>query len=149
VIDLHNPTANHPEWYSDQVHLNATGYGVLANQMDCVLGGKCPCGQITPTFTPGPNVVGPPVPYPNPSTTNGQVSILVNLGQPATSLTLSVFTTAFRKVNEKSYTSLPAGGVALSLPSTDKNGTPLANGLYYLLVKTPAGHSVGKWVILR
>ncbi len=149
VIDLHTPTQNHPEWYSDEIHLNAAGYNVMAQKINCTLNGSCPCGAATPTFTPGSAPVGAPLPYPNPATGPGDISVLIPLGRPAGSLSLSLFTTAFRKINEIEYKDLPAGGVVLSLPTKDKYGVNLANGLYYLVVKTKAGKSVGKLIIAK
>jgi hypothetical protein len=64
-------------------------------------------------------------------------------------VSLSVFTTAFRKVNEVNYGAQPAGIVKLPLPSQDKSGTPLANGLYYLVVKIDGKRLLGKLLVLR
>jgi hypothetical protein len=35
------------------------------------------------------------------------------------------------------------------LPLSDRNGKPLANGLYYVLIQTPFGKSVEKLLVLR
>jgi acyl-CoA thioesterase I len=37
VIDLYKPLSNHAEWFSDKVHPNATGAGVMAGVIDKVL----------------------------------------------------------------------------------------------------------------
>jgi hypothetical protein len=89
------------------------------------------------------------LPYPNPVLDPGPIQVQVALGQPTAKLTLSVFTTAYRKVNEVQYKNLPAGTVDLSFDPVDRNGVPLANGLYYLVVKTGAGQSIGKLIISK
>jgi hypothetical protein len=87
--------------------------------------------------------------FPNPFSGPGPVQVQWTLGQAAGDVSISVFTTAFRKVNEVDYGAQPAGKVTLPLVTQDKWGKPLANGLYYLVVKTPAGRSVGKLIVLR
>jgi hypothetical protein len=61
---------------------------------------------------------------------------------------IEVFTTAFRKVNAPPP-SQQAGGATVDLPLTDKGGSPLANGLYYVVVNSPAGKSILKLLLLR
>jgi hypothetical protein len=75
--------------------------------------------------------------------------VQVILRQPASWLTIKVYTLAFRIVNEVSYENMPAGPNDFPLALTDKMGGELANGLYYLEATTPQGHSMGKWLILR
>jgi hypothetical protein len=118
-----------------------------------------PTGSHTHTFTAttsptsihtlGPSSAGTVVIYPNPVAGPGPDQVQLTLGQPASTVDFSLFTTAFRKVNELSYSNLPAGTATLALPLTYRDGVPLANGLYYLVVKTPQGRSLGKLVILR
>jgi len=104
----------------------------------------------TPTSTATAQVlVGTPVPFPNPVTGPGPVRVQVILRQPASWLTIKVYTLAFRIVNEVSYENMPAGPNDFPLALTDKMGGELANGLYYLEATTPQGHSMGKWLILR
>jgi hypothetical protein len=62
---------------------------------------------------------------------------------------VEVFTTAFRKVNQISLVNVPAGPARVSLPLTDKNGSPLANGVYYLVVVNQQGRAIGKLLVLR
>jgi hypothetical protein len=108
---------------------------------------------ITKTPTPqGPGVpnVGTPVPFPNPSTGH-QLSIQVQLffKAAAQSVRLEVFTTSYRKVNEVDLGDMSAGSTAVPLPLLDDRGIPLADGLYYLLVKASTGQAVGKMILLR
>jgi len=63
-------------------------------------------------------------------------------------VTVQVFTTAFRTVNTVNFPS-QADGSQVALPLSDRNGAPLANGLYYVLVQSPAGRSILKLLILR
>ncbi len=112
-----------------------------------------PTGTLTPpvplSVTPTPNPADPILIFPNPVNNPGEIQIQFTLGQSANDINVSVFTTAFRKVNEVDYGSQPAGRLTLPLATQDKWGMPLANGLYYLVVKTPGGRSVGKLMVLR
>jgi len=73
----------------------------------------------------------------------------VTLPAPADEVTVTVYTTAFRKVNTVTAVNLPPGPSDIALPLTDKAGVPLADGLYYLAVKTPQGRILLKLLILR
>jgi lysophospholipase L1-like esterase len=42
VIDLHSLTKNHPEYYSDGIHPNDAGYGVIAQEVCGAVLGGCP-----------------------------------------------------------------------------------------------------------
>jgi hypothetical protein len=89
-----------------------------------------------------------PVLYPNPVSGPGPVTIQLPNYPGSEVVTIQVFTTAFRMVN-----SLPpkseTGGSHVTLPLTDRKGAPLADGLYYVLVTSPAGKSIVKLLILR
>jgi hypothetical protein len=93
--------------------------------------------------------LGTPVVYPNPFTGGGPAQVELVLGQAASDVYISVFTTAFRKVNETHYGAQLSGVVKLPLQAKDQGGTTLANGLYYLLVGTPQERSVLKWIVAR
>jgi hypothetical protein len=119
----------------------------------------------TPTFTPTVTTTrtataiasGTPTPviFPNPS--DGTKPVCVNVPGLASNsnVTVQIFTIAFRKVQEIPFTNVPAGTVSFSL--TDRYGTPLASGLYYVVITTtPSGatgqspkRSVGKLLLLR
>jgi hypothetical protein len=108
----------------------------------------------TKTLTPSPTgtatqiPVQTPVLYPNP--TNGLQPVQIKLpNYPGVGMvTIEVFTTAFRKVNTEGFPN-QVGGSSVPLALTGRNGVPLANGVYYVLVQSPAGRSVLKLLILR
>ena len=62
---------------------------------------------------------------------------------------LELFTTAFRKVMEKRLGSLPMGVQQASFDLKDNKGTPLASGIYYLVISSGSHRSVGKLLLLR
>ena len=61
---------------------------------------------------------------------------------------VKLFTIAFRKVLEANFGQVP-NGTAVTVDLTDKWGTPLASGIYYVVVNTSAGKSVGKLLLQR
>lgn len=87
--------------------------------------------------------------FPNPVFGQGPVTVQVSLPSPTSEVTVTVYTTAFRKVNTVTSANLPAGVHVLPIPLTDKAGVPLANGLYYLVLKTPSERIILKLLILR
>ena len=110
----------------------------------------------TPTLTSTVQPIGTPSPhpsatqvvlYPNPSNGTQPLLIAVRLTAPA-DIKVQIFTTAFRKVQEKTYPSQPVG-ISVSITLNDKEGTPLASGLYYVVVTWPQGRTIGKLLILR
>lgn len=111
----------------------------------------------TPTRTKTPGVVKTPVLYPNPST-GEPISVYVP-GSGIVDGTVEIFTTAFRKVQVTPFKSVPLGvvGNGLMIYMTDKDGTPLASGVYYAVVNTtPLSNSggaaqrlIGKFLLLR
>ena|GEM_PF-346046 len=104
----------------------------------------------SPTSTATAQVtIGIPVPFPNPVMGPGPAKVEVSLQKPAAWLKLKIYTLAFRLVNEENFENVPAGPNDFPLALTGKGGVALANGLYYLEVTTPQGHSMGKWLILR
>ena len=105
-----------------------------------------PTPSFTFTPTPEPNG-GVPVLYPNPVSGPGPVTIQLPNYPGTGKVTVQVFTTAFRMVNE--FTVNEAGGSKAPLPLTDRSNNPLANGLYYVAVQTPAGKSILKLLVLR
>ena len=88
----------------------------------------------TPTFTPTPDpstvVLGPP--YPNPVKGDGPLYIPLQVPTGST-VTLDVFTTAFRMVAWSSQTL--SGNSVLSWDLRDQWGMGVASGLYYLRVR--------------
>jgi GH18 family chitinase len=97
----------------------------------------------TPTSTPSK---GEPVVYPNPvtgPTTGVQIPI-----QTATRVSLKIFTLAFREVRTIDEGIVPVG-VSLSVDLSDKQGVPLANGLYYFVIEAGPSKWVSKVLVLR
>ncbi len=108
-----------------------------------------PTPVVTSTFTETPAVpVGSPVIYPNPAKGGQAVSIQLPDFPGTATIEVKVFTTAFRKVNQFSQVNQTGGG-NMSLPLSDQRGSPLADGLYYVVVTTPNGRSILKLLILR
>ena len=64
----------------------------------------------------------------------------------SSNVTVKIFTVAFRMVREQSYTNI-ASGTPVPLELTDRRGTLLASGLYYVMVTTSGGQSIGKLMI--
>jgi len=110
---------------------------------------------LTPTFSRTPTVTPtwtftatatriPVVLYPNPVTGPGPVRVSVPLS--AGRVSVSIFTTAFRKVQSESFSGA-SGFVSVSL--LDHGGLQLANGLYYVVVETEGSRTIDKLMILR
>jgi hypothetical protein len=87
-----------------------------------------------------------PVLYPNPVTT-GDVTLNPDLSGTS-DVTVSIFTSAFRKVNTEKFQQVLAGAT-VTVILTDRTGKPLADGLYYVVVETRQGRSILKLMILR
>ena len=108
----------------------------------------------TPTMSPTPTTTPVPTPligkvgiYPNP-VTGPTVQVLPPLYNGISKVRVEVFTLAFRKVQDTTYPSLPSG-TAVTLNLTGKDGNPLANGIYYVVVTTDYGRAIGKMLVLR
>jgi hypothetical protein len=116
----------------------------------------------TSTATSTPQAVTTPAIFPNPSNGTQPVTVAVTLNQPSSTLTVQVFTVAFRKVEDNEVSSTSPGVQAATATGTnaktwyvplslnDKWGTPLASGLYYVVVSNHNGYrSVSKLLLLR
>ena len=88
-----------------------------------------PVATATMTATSEAGGVTISFPYPNPSYGDGPVAVNIQVPGAAT-VNWSVFTTAFRKVNE-GMVSL-GGDATFQWDLKDKTEKPVANGLYYL-----------------
>jgi hypothetical protein len=107
-----------------------------------------PTPTSTPTITPTPNAgSGGPSVYPNPVGSGTTVRVHLNL-TAKTDVRVEIFTTAFRKVQDQVYPQQPPG-VDVAIGIVDKQGTVLANGLYYIVVNTGQKRSVQKMLILK
>jgi hypothetical protein len=104
-----------------------------------------PPASLSPTSSPTPN--RQVVIYPNPAG-NGPVHILLPSYAGVSNIKVTFYTLAFRKVREVDFTNVPSG-TAVVLDLTDNWGKPLANGLYYVVVTTSQGRSIGRLLILR
>ena len=136
---------------SSQGNLTYTGGVVSSNSasVSVVALTFTPTASPTASATPTPESTGGvPVLYPNPVSGPGPVTIQLPTYPGTAKVTVQVFTTAFRMVNTINFPS-QAGGSQVSLPLTDRNNRPLANGLYYVLVQSPAGRAILKLLILR
>jgi hypothetical protein len=137
---------------NSQAVLNYTGGTISSNSFSVTL--VVLTATLTPTATPiitaTPTPLPPagePVIFPNP-VTGGTATGIQLPNYPGTGeVTIQVFTTAFRRVNW--FSQPEAGGSVETLPLTDHWGHPLADGLYYVVVESPAGKSVLKLLILR
>jgi hypothetical protein len=61
---------------------------------------------------------------------------------------IQIFTVSFRKVVDETIPSVPAGTSKLPVALVDREGRPLANGLYYVVVTVNGKRSVLKLLIL-
>jgi hypothetical protein len=52
-------------------------------------------------------------------------------------------------VKDVPLTNLTAGPQNVSIPLTDDEGNPLANGLYYIVVVNQQGRAIGKLLVIK
>jgi hypothetical protein len=109
---------------------------------------------ITPTVSPTSTTSSTPVPqkypviYPNPVDGTSPVNVRPPAFMGVSDVKVQIFTLAYRKVQEKTYKNQVAGqDCPISLK--DSWNIPLANGIYYVVVTTNSGRSIGKMLILR
>ncbi|MGH7740065.1 MAG: hypothetical protein ACREL1_07965 [bacterium] len=114
-----------------------------------------PSPTVTPTLTPTETVTATPSPeasqkpylYPNPVRTNDSVHLYPGLSSPE-QVEVKLFTTAFRKVRDiRDQRVVP--GQEIIFDPVDDWGSPLANGLYYVVVYTPQRRIILKLLVLR
>ena len=104
--------------------------------------------SATPTPSPAPEK-GNVMVYPNPVRDGGKATLQVRLVRHEISATVSVYTTAFRRVETMALGNLPAGTTGIPLPLADSGGAMLANGLYYVDVNTAEGNFLVKLLVIR
>ena len=103
--------------------------------------------MATSTSTATPNERRVPVIYPNPAP-GGTVNILPQAYAGISNVRVEIFTSAFRKVQDKTFENIPSGQ-SVSISLTDRWGAPLASGIYYVVVTTSSGRSISKLLILK
>lgn len=101
------------------------------------------------TATAAPTTGSKPVLYPNPATGPGPVTIQYNLASAGSDVKVLVFTTAFRKINEISIGQVPAGTNKTALQLADRWGSPLANGIYYVVIRNDQERYTVKLMVIR
>jgi hypothetical protein len=100
---------------------------------------------VTATEQPGNDK---PVIYPNPSDGTKPVSIHLPGRTGSADIKVQIFTVAFRLVQQEVFQQIPSG-TDIPIELKDKNGTPLASGLYYVVVTIDGKKLVSKLLILR
>ena len=109
---------------------------------------KTQTGSPTQTATPTGSINNQPVVYPNP-VTGGQIHLHLLLPKPAT-VTVEIYTLAFREVRKVVFVDQPVG-VDVILDLVDQSGKTLADGLYYITVTNSlsSARKITKLMILR
>lgn len=73
--------------------------------------------------------------------------MLLPVSKATAEVKVQLFTTAFRKVQEKDFASIPNGRMTLYMEDTW--GNPLASGLYYVVVVEEGRRFMTKLLLLR
>jgi hypothetical protein len=134
--------------------VNFTGLPIAGTQAIVSQPTSTPTLSQTPTLSPTSTMTSTPLPesypvvYPNPADGTVPVKVRPPAYYGLSDVRVKIFTLAFRKVQDNTYRQLPSG-TDVSLSLTDKWGKPLASGLYYVVVQTSQGRSIGKLLILR
>ncbi len=118
-----------------------------------------PSATFTASFTPtststySPTVTATPIVktilYPDPARGPEPVTLQFALNDLVNQVSLKIFTTVFRKVNENSFSQLPPGIYQLPVELKDFWGMPLANGLYYVVVDINFERKIFKLLVLK
>ena len=109
---------------------------------------------ITPTSTWSPTPTATEVPgadpviWPNPVKDQDTVNLRLSLPKEG-QVRVRYFTTANRMVGTTGWLDEPAGIYDLPLPLQADGGKPFSNGLYFMVVETPAGKKTLKLVVLH
>jgi hypothetical protein len=85
--------------------------------------------------------------YPNP-VSGPTVQVLPPPYTGAANVRVEIFTLAFRKAQDTTFDSVPSG-TAVSVSLTGRDGKPLANGIYYVVVTVNGQRSTGKLLVIR
>jgi hypothetical protein len=87
--------------------------------------------------------------YPNPVAGTTPVNLQMTLMKPVKRFTMMLYTTAYRKVNSWFAENLSAETYNTPLEIQDISGTPLANGVYFLVLNLDGERQVLKMMVLR
>jgi hypothetical protein len=85
--------------------------------------------------------------YPNP-VTGPTVNVLPPAYLGVSDVQVEIFTIAFREVQDEFFRSVPSGA-AVKVELTDRRGTPLSDGIYYIVVIVDGHRSIGKLLVIR
>ena len=86
--------------------------------------------------------------WPNPVKDQDTVNLRLSLPKEG-QVRVRYFTTANRMVGTTGWLDEPAGIYDLPLPLQADGGKPFSNGLYFMVVDTPAGKKTLKLVVLH
>jgi len=86
--------------------------------------------------------------YPNPVAGNS-FNLQITGMTSTDKVDVQIQTTAFRKISELTFHSQGPGTVNLVIPATDSTNSPLANGIYYVIVRTENVRIILKLMILK
>ena len=85
--------------------------------------------------------------YPNPAP-GPSVNILPPAYTGSQDVRVEILTSNFRKVEDRTFLQVPSG-MAVTVELKDRWGSPLADGLYYVVVKVDGGRFISKLMVLR
>ena len=102
---------------------------------------------VVPTQTATPTVNIPTL-YPNPVRSGNTASIALPGLKNQANVRVQVFTIKYRKIQDEIFPNVQPGSSVL-LVLADQKGSPLSNGLYYLVISYPGQRSTLKLLILR
>jgi hypothetical protein len=98
---------------------------------------------LTPSYTP--TSIPAPVVYPNP--VSGPVITLQLPGNNLSHVKVEIFTLAFREVRTINVSQVAGNSLLIQL--VDKDGIPLADGLYYFRISVNGQNWIKKVLVLR
>jgi hypothetical protein len=103
----------------------------------------------TPTISPTPVLQIYPVIYPNPVNGTAQPMVRPPFYSGSSVVKVEIYTLAFRKVWESPKTGSVTWGHDIQVSLVASDGNPFSNGLYYVVVTTNSGRTIGKMLVLR
>lgn len=85
--------------------------------------------------------------YPNPAP-GPTVNILPPSYNGISNVRVEIYTLAYRKVQDTTFDSVPSG-TAVTISLTGRDGKPLSNGIYYVVVTVNGQRATGKLLVLK